>query len=259
MSVWAITMVKDEVDVIEPVLRHVAAQGVDGIIVADNGSTDGTREAIEDADTGSAIVVYKEDNDPAYYQSRKMTALADEAHALGATWVWPFDADELWYYGDTAKLATVIEHADGDVIYARLWHHFPTALDAAGTNPFERMVYRGDEAPLQKVIVRWQPGQVITAGNHDVEAKGAPSTLRDVQVRHFPYRSANQFISKAINGSRAYAATDLPYGTGQHWREYGKLYEQGGEALLSEVFLEHFFYSLPSASGLVYDPARLDS
>lgn len=271
MSVWAITMVKDEADVIEPVLRHVAAQGVEGIIVADNGSTDGTREIIERLGESDALdpvtLMLKDDDEPAYYQSAKMTNLADLAHACEAEWVWPFDADELWYYGtEGERLADVIPRIAGDasVLQSRLWHHFPTALDATDANPFERMRYRsGDEAPIGKVIVRWRLGSNIHQGNHGATIAGLGPTdgilHTDIQVRHFPYRSPEQFVSKAVNGAAAYAATDLDWSVGQHWREYGLHYEQGGPERLRRIYREHFFYDLPSAAGLVYDPARLDS
>lgn len=264
MSVWAIMMCKDEVDVIEPVLRHIAAQGVTGIIVADNDSTDGTLEALRKMHHRLACdLTVIPDPDVAYYQSRKMTALANEAYAHGAEWIWPCDADELWYFGSAAKpLSVVLDEADGDYLEARLWHHFPTACDSPSRNAFQRMVYRqAEEAPIGKVIVRWQPGCVIEAGNHGVHfaGHGDKSTTRDVQVRHFPYRSADQFVTKAINGSRAYAATDLPQDVGRHWREYGMWYKRGGEEALRKIFREHFWYDLPSAAGLVYDPARLDS
>jgi glycosyltransferase involved in cell wall biosynthesis len=262
MSVWAIMMVKDEEDVIEPVLRHIAAQGVDGIIVADNRSTDLTRDLLTWLhDQLPCPLVLHDDEQIGYWQSRKMTALANEAHKLGAEWVWPCDADEVWFYGKE-RLADVIHRSDGDVIYARLWHHFATALDAnAGAgSPFTRMRYRsGTEAPIGKVILRWQSDMVIEAGNHDVEGAYAPSTRQDIQIRHFPYRSEQQFVRKAINGSRAYAETTLPPHVGQHWREYGQLYNQGGEQALRDAWHAHFYYDLPSASGLVYDPTRLDS
>src|SRR4029077_15128344 len=196
----------------------------------------------------------------AYSQWQKMSALAQQAHECGAVWVWPFDADELWYYG-AVPLAAYIEAQTADVLYARRWHHFCTDAAPADGNPFQRMQYRGpDEAPIGKVIIRWKPGTVIEQGNHGAAMMANVRHLpTDIQVRHFPYRSADQFTRKAINGSRAYAATTLPPSVGQHWREYGKLYDKGGQKALKAAFDAHFFYDLPSASGLVYDPARLDS
>jgi hypothetical protein len=126
------------------------------------------------------------------------------------------------------------------------------------------MRYRvAEPAGIPKVIARWQPGMILEAGNHAVTYGGQPlpnvSRGTGVEVRHFPYRSENQFVRKAINGSRAYAATDLPWGTGQHWREYGLLYEQGGEQALRDAYQAHFVYDLPSADGLVYDPVWQDA
>lgn len=267
MNVWAVTMVRDEADVIEATLRHVAAQGVAGIIVADNGSTDDTLRLVRKvAESVDCTFVIQNDSEPGYWQSRKMTALAEQAHALGAKWIWPFDADEIWYHGD-GLLVDEIElqaarNPHHDVIQSRLWHHMPTAVDPEGATPFHRIAYRlADEAPIGKVIVRWEPGAIIHAGNHEatVPGYGNRPLATSIQIRHFPYRSADQFVRKAINGSEAYAATNLPWGTGQHWREYGVHYERGGEEALHAIFREHFFYDLPSASGLVHDPTRLDS
>ena len=42
-SVWAVTMVRNEADIIGTTVRHLLAQDVDGILVADNGCTDDTR------------------------------------------------------------------------------------------------------------------------------------------------------------------------------------------------------------------------
>lgn len=263
MSVWAVTMVKDEADVIERVLRHVAAQGVEGIIVAENGSTDGTRAmlySIKHEGLGCDLII-QPDDEVGYWQSRKMTALADRAHSKGAEWVWPFDADEWWQH-DMGKvtIAEMCAAADGPMIEASLYHHFVTKLDPPG-HPFDSMQYRAhDPAPIGKVIVRWRSGMTLAAGNHGVSYGGpvqAASWL-GCEVRHFPYRSEEQFVRKAVNGSRAYAATDLPWGTGQHWREYGLLYERGGEEALREAYRAHFVHDLPSASGLVFDPARPD-
>jgi len=102
VSLWAVTMVRDELDIIEATLRHLESEGVEGIIVADNLSTDGTYEWLQDnAANFDCQLLVQQDPDPAYYQSRKMTALAHQAFELGAAWTLPFDADEIWYNGNT--------------------------------------------------------------------------------------------------------------------------------------------------------------
>ena len=90
MSTIAVTMVKNEQDIVGPIIEHMVGQ-VDHVIVADNMSTDDTRAILNDF--GDSITVI-DDLDPAYEQSKKMSALAQQALLLGAEWVVPFDADE---------------------------------------------------------------------------------------------------------------------------------------------------------------------
>lgn len=255
MSVWGVSMVRDEADVIEGVVRHMAAE-VDQLLVADNGSVDGTREIL-DRLAGELALTVVDDPDPAYYQSRKMTALADQAYELGATWIVPFDADELWLAPHRIR-DVLREQEDATVVPATLFNHFRTAVDSADSDPFRSMAWRQAEpAPLPKVAVRWEPGVVIHQGNHGASHPlYLPGRSDLLQVRHFPARSAEQWTRKGINGAQAYrAAADLPVDQGAHWRSYGLLVDEHGPAILAEVFREHWWYLSPTDAGLVYDPA----
>jgi len=95
-QVWAVTMVRNELDVLPLVLDHLEAQGVDQVLVADNGSTDGTLEMLQ-ARASQGRLLLARDSEAAYYQAAKMTLLARAAWRAGADWVVPFDADELWF------------------------------------------------------------------------------------------------------------------------------------------------------------------
>ena len=76
MTTVAVCMARDEADVIGSTVAHMLAQ-VDAVIVADNLSTDRTREILDQLAGGSSgRLVVVEDPDPAYRQSEKMTALA---------------------------------------------------------------------------------------------------------------------------------------------------------------------------------------
>lgn len=255
MVVAAVSMVKDEADVIEGTLRHMAGE-VDVIVVADNGSTDGTRQILADLANDLPLHVL-DDPDVAYYQSTKMTRLADYAHdRYNAGWIVPFDADELWVaphrVADTLnRLLPLVTIAE-----AALYNHFATAIDPAEADPFRQLVWRQrTPGPLPKVAYRWEPGAVIHQGNHGVTlpSGGVPEPV--LEVRHFPYRSAAQFVSKARNGAAAYRATDLPEHQGAHWRAYGDLLDRHGVEVLEDVYREHFWYLSPTDSGLVHDPA----
>lgn len=255
MSVWAVTMVKDEADVIAGTLRHLAGEGVAGILVADNGSTDGTRHILDTLELGIPLVVV-EDPEVAYHQSAKMTRLAAMAAVEGATWIVPFDADELWI-SPQDRLAAALETAEGDIVTADLHNHYATAVDPDGADPYRTMVWREPApAPLPKVAIRWHPEAVIDQGNHGASLRGGriAANVR-LEVRHFPYRSAAQMVRKARNGAAAYAASDLPAHVGAHWRSYGELLERDGPEAIHDVFRTYFWHLSPADAGLIPDPA----
>ena len=110
---------------------------------------------------------------------------------------------------------------------------------------------------LPKVAFRWRNCAVVHQGNHGVTLPGRSTAERPerVEIRHFPYRSARQFATKAINGAAAYQLTDLPPTEGALWRAYGEIYERCGRDGLESVFREHFWYFSPVDAGFVDDPA----
>jgi glycosyltransferase involved in cell wall biosynthesis len=68
-------MVKDEADVIEGTIRHMADE-VDQLIVADNGSTDGTRDILDKLAIDLPLTRRRRPG-PGYRSPQKMSALAD--------------------------------------------------------------------------------------------------------------------------------------------------------------------------------------
>lgn len=247
MSVWAVSMVKDEADIVEASVGRMARQ-VDGVIVADNGSTDGTRAILEGL--GVEIV---DDPDPAYQQSAKMSRLAAMAGERGAEWIVPFDADEIWSAHGKPIAHVLRELPDWVLICeAAIFDH--VGIEGEGT-PLERMRWRRrDPLPLPKVACRYRDGLVIHQGNHGASFPDEPLppiVKHLLSIRHFPYRSAGQMIRKARNGAAAYAATDLPEEVGAHWRGYGRLTDEQ----ITEVFHEHFASADPDNDpALILDP-----
>jgi hypothetical protein len=252
-------MVKDEVDVIGRTLAHLANQGVDVVWLLENESRDGTWEVVRDLRDTAALapteLVVISDPEVGYWQSRKMTSLAHQAARAGADWIVPFDADELWRHESARTLKEALAGVAGyTVVDFDVLDHRRTALDPGG-HPFDAMGWRVPEAlGLAKVAFKATDDVVVHAGNHGVDRRGPRLSSADFTVHHYPYRSAAQFISKARNGARAYAETDLPRSTGQHWREYGEALREHGEAWAREWFETHFTYPDPEAAGLVYDP-----
>jgi glycosyltransferase involved in cell wall biosynthesis len=253
LSTFGITMVRNEADVIAGTLRHMADE-VDMIIVADNGSTDGTADILADLDLPMVIV---DDPDPAYYQSRKMSSLAASAGRAGAKWIVPFDADELWYH-PLGRIRDVLHDLPDTVTTcgAMMFNHFRTALDEADPDPFRSMVWQHTHInDLPKIAFRWQEGAIIHQGNHGVTLPNPGQGEFGLNVRHFPVRSADHLIAKTRQGAAAYAATDLPADQGAHWRAWGQLLDQGGEPVMRQVFEQHYWYLSPIDQGLIRNPA----
>lgn len=257
-QVWGITMVKNEEDIIYHSIIHHAEEGFSGIIVADNLSTDNTLEEIKRAQSvlqdSPCKVIIIEDNEPGYFQSRKMTTLARLSHEQGAEWIIPFDADELWF--SPLRLLEFFEQlpAHINVVEADLWNHYGTGLDSEGM-PFETMQWKHEKLRLPKVAFKWQPDAVIDMGNHSVSMKGIKSTT-GLEIRHFPYRTFEQFKRKAIQGDKAIKAAGLHKQYCDHWQSYAGLIEKwGDEVVKREVFEKHFWHFSPVDAGMIHDPA----
>ena len=249
MPVVAVSMMKDERRIALRTVRHMAGE-VDALIVADNASTDGTREKLKHAEMLLPLTVV-DDPDPAYTQSAKMSHLAEmaaELHDPDDLWIVPFDADELWT-APGGRIRDVLPNIRADIVVARITNHFVTGQDEGTDDPFTSMVWRQAEPQgLGKVAFRWRPGAVIHQGNHGVTLPvHEPRVARvELAIRHFPYRSEDQMLSKVTNGARAYALTDLPPDVGEHWRLYGQVLDEEGPDAIRAWFRRHFYYPDPN-------------
>lgn len=258
-------LVKDEADVIEATVRHLLTQ-VDHVIVSDNASTDGTSDLLAQLPVD---VLY--DPVAGYYQAAKTTRLAMLALEQGHEWVVPCDADEIWY-SVFGRLGDVLAaHTGIDLVTAEMYDHVPSAEDdPAQLDPTVRIGWRRrSRGALPKVACRLEQGLRIKMGNHSARyARTASTSEWGITIRHFPYRSPEQFVRKAVNGAAAYAAAgkDIPEGFGGHWRGYGKMVADHGEQAGHDWFHRWFWTDAPplpplgcrddpTVETLLYDPA----
>lgn len=264
-EVWAVTMVGDEADVAGECLRHLISEGVNGIIVADNLSTDGTRAIIERVSAQASIpIVITDDQEVGYFQDRKMTGLAKLAAERGAGWIIPFDIDELWC-GQEKRFAEALQTVDDvvKVIGVPTYTYIESGYDdGSQEQPFLRIRHRRQNcSQMPKVCFRYDPAIKIDMGNHSVTRKGTavePVWMqKEFSIRHFPYRSPEQFIQKMRRGSAAYARTKYPENIGSHWRTYGRILEKYGEEAMRMIYFSQFFVAEPWRAGLMEDPAPL--
>lgn len=253
MKIFGICMVRDAEDIIEYVVKHMMEE-VDHVVVADNLSKDRTRNILESL-TGNITVI--DDNDPAYRQSEKMTALAMLAKKMGAEWVVPFDADEWWYATDGDTIANTIRKNNYCINAASMYDHVVTATDGDNPNPIKRIAWRKDtKTPLHKVACRVTDDLVIEMGNHNATYTTHMPTYSHnlLEVRHYPVRTAEQFMHKAIMGGQALELTDLPETMGLHWRHHYTLYQSGGKEIMEDAFQTYYFSKNPTDDGLIFDP-----
>lgn len=256
----AVTMVRDEADVIETVLRHLFAHGVDEILIADNLSTDETPQILKGLEDEGLPLVVLRDDEVGYYQDVKMSRLAKQAHDRGADWVLPFDADEIWYPANGGTLRGFFSEETADIIEGHGWDHLVTVREGAvmdfggpqwfdlDRGAFSRM-RRAHQQTLPKVAFRACENPYVHMGNHDVNRNQGQQVRTDgLLYRHFQYRSLEQYIRKVRNGREAYEASDLHYLYGTHWREAGAL---------SDDELAERWHVMCREDGLVFDPAPI--
>ena len=230
-------LVRDEEDIVADNLDFHLAQGVDEVIVTDNGSEDATLDILRSyEERGLAHVILEPTDD--YSQGRWVTRMARmAANDLQADWVINSDADEFWWPRE-GTLRTVFEGLGDDVgaLVGRRTNFVPRPED--GRPYWERMTLRERESlnpvgkPLPpKLAHRAHPEIEVVQGNHRIKGPDLGSTLDDgsVEILHYPMRSYAQFENKIVKGGRAYARNkELPEKTGRTWRRLYETWEQGG-------------------------------
>jgi hypothetical protein len=245
-KVFYVSMVKNEIDILPYLYSHLLDEELDGFFVADNLSTDGTRDFLSEFATQNKNVHIVDDPEVAYYQSQKMNRLILQAVDLGATHIIAADGDEFWYPIDRSlSLGQTIREMSCDVAIAPVYDMVPKDKVS---DPILDIVYREPAIKaLPSVAFRWVPGAQVTMGNHDVYH----STNRNyelIAIRHFQYRSFEQFKNKLRNGKMAYDATELDGGVGSHWRIGGSRSDQE---------LKFLWDTFVNQTNLVYDPTPI--
>lgn len=264
--VAAISVVRDEADIVEATVRQMASQ-VDFLIVADNRSVDGTREILDALADELPLTVIDEPQ-KGHYQSQVMTALAGMGADRGAEWLVPFDGDE-WFRSEEGRIADVLPESSKPVVFVPSYTHVATAEDdLREPDPTKRMKWRKHERDKRpKSACRALTGLTINAGNHTVSyGRGRPGwTVGRFRIHHFQWRSPEHFERKVRNGAAALAAAGYEDRVCFHWREYGAILREDGPDALRRVYYQHHYRTNPREEvvvdgermpALIFDPVR---
>ena len=108
MRIYGVMVVRNEADILRVNVLHHLAQGIDFLLVADNDSSDGTAEVLSDLVAGGRVSWTRIPG--RFLQAGITTALAREAFLMGADWVVPIDADELWWTAGGDLRSVIAEH-----------------------------------------------------------------------------------------------------------------------------------------------------
>jgi hypothetical protein len=224
VKVIGISLVRNEADVIGVTIAHHLALGLDGIVVADNGSTDGTDEVLRRISKGESRLRWRRDESP-FDQAVLTTRLAREAYDLGADWVVPFDADEFWWAGGK-DLKTILARTDASVLSVELVtfvqarrHVRSTTLALADitwrpANQLEpdrdtrdlieaRQLACLEMAALRKLVFRANPKLEVGRGNHKIAGvAGTPEKCDSIKCLHAPLRSREVLEARAEREGR---------------------------------------------------------
>ena len=248
-KIVAISMVKNEVDIIEAFVRHTL-HFVDEIIVSDNGSIDGTWDILQElVEAGLPLRVIKDDRFE-YDQSNKMTELYKLSLSYNPDFVMPLDADEFLQARSKAALRETLRKIPSAGIGHCKWKNYALS-DVRELRISKRFAFRSRRSSYTKIVIKTPPGTedkeaLILQGNHGFVRSGKAveeASLDECSIAHFPIRTSQQLRKKVIIGWMANVAN---FGTSQtesgfHWRD---LYKKvlSGEMLKASVLAEEAYW-----------------
>lgn len=208
--VWAVSVVRDEADVIEYTVRHLLNQGIDHVLVADNRSTDETPDILRELGRETGRVHLAQDKHVAHIQSQKITYLSHAAWKHGAEWIIPFDADEFWF-ARRQSVGAYLRGLNGvGIVHASFFHMVPVDGPVQDLKSAEFVLDSRPSIP-GKVAARAHPLLYVGPGNHYAARIGGETD--GLAIAHAQYRGPEQVARKLRQG----AATARMTGEDTSW------------------------------------------
>lgn len=222
MKIVGVILQRNELDVILfNVLHHLGPVGLDEIIVGDNGSTDGSLEALKFLESEESRLTVISMPGP-FLQVERINEMVQMALANGADWVVPLDADEfldlnrgklesvLNSSSDAAVEMLMFTYVQNRRVIDRKMHGIRSMvfvakrrgsrakamkLVSAGKIGFVEMIYP------PKYIWRADPKLTVAKGNHGGNISQLKN-LKTVRLNHVPMRNRDSVAARIGNIDR---------------------------------------------------------
>ena len=236
-KIFSISMVKNEMDVIESFVRY-NCNIFDGMIILDNGSTDDTIQILNQLKNEGLPIFVLQDEDRNFDKILKMNQLLHKAvNEFNADIIIPLDADEFIVSNHKGNPKKFLKKLESPNYYVAKWKIYvpdfsknedkkfiPSKITLVRDDSLE------DRLDLYKVIL---PKELVI--NYDVKLTRGSHTITydpkyenilkrvvnpDLQIAHFPIRSKEQTISKvSVGWLNAISSTEKRPGDSYHWKK----------------------------------------
>ncbi|MDB6062187.1 MAG: Capsular polysaccharide biosynthesis protein-like protein [Verrucomicrobiaceae bacterium] len=257
-DIAAISMVRNESDIIWSCLANLHHHGIRQFAIADHRSTDSTVaeiEAFQNAFPDTSVVIMR---DPAkgHTQSRVITALAKFASSyFSAKYIFPFDADEFLVHESALVQRDPKPYAPPPIssLLDGAWDSLELDWFTCAERDDGAIIASRVPSKWKKIVIRWDDGMTVKQGNHAVRSvrknwlgkKKSPhiENLSEWKILHFPVRSLTQFRSKILNGGAANKVNEK--GISSHWDVLFEAHRVYGESVLTDL---HSLITSPSSN-----------
>ena len=244
MKSICLSIVRNEADIIEVFVRH-HAKVFDHVFIIDHLSKDGTKDILNSLIKEGLPLTVTEENAYFHNQGNAITnRLKEIRKKYRPLLMMPLDADE-FVIGDIKRAAWELPNPGNTLSVT--WHNYGmTKDDSDDINVLKRITYKN------KFINNLQhkpliPGLVLDhdvylqEGCHEVYTNGKIVRMiesKQIHLAHFPIRSAQQFMKKALVGWISKLANPANQGKApdwSHWKLFFNLAKKGIEPSLNEL------------------------
>lgn len=255
MRIVGLSVVKNEDDVIEAMVRHNLAF-LDHLHVVDNGSTDRTQPILKALADEGLPLSFEVNDALQHIQADILTALVNGPFAQDHVVL--LDSDE-FLICTVKQLVALFDAADGPVTIPWVTYVPRPSDPQDDLNPLTRITHRRrrEKPEYSKVLI---PASVrrpveVTAGSHGLKKiKSVPHLV--VKLAHFPVRSPAQIAGKVLIGSWNMSLRDKSRKEGYQWHALAERIKAQGLPDLETLEEIGTAYAAKGPVRLVHDPVE---